>query len=86
MGNKPIIALTIKLNKILVFTALCFTILTCKNEVRPLELPVTNLVKPIEVPRVEFGFNFNDFDVVQDTVRNGDSFGQLLFNNNLSYA
>ena len=49
-------------------------------------LPVSSFVEPIEIPRIEFGFNLNDFNVVQDTVRNGDSFGQLLFNNNLSYS
>ncbi|MBT8395068.1 MAG: peptidoglycan DD-metalloendopeptidase family protein [Bacteroidia bacterium] len=62
----------------------CFA--ACKKEITPLELPVSSFIEPIEIPRVEFGFTFNDFDVVQDTIRKGDSFGQLLFNNNLSYS
>ncbi len=32
---------------------------------------------------VEFGFKFNDFDVVQDTIKKGDTFGGILNNQNL---
>ncbi len=74
------------MKKILVILAVIIGFAACKKEITPLELPVSNFIEPIEIPRVEFGFNFNDFDVVQDTIRNGDSFGQLLFNNNLSYS
>ena len=36
-------------------------------------------------PRLEYGFNFNDFTVVADTVRNGDSFGELMIKNKVEY-
>ena len=58
----------------------------CKKDINPNILPVSSFVDPIEIPRIEFGFNLNDFNVVQDTIRSGDSFGQLLFNNRLSYS
>lgn len=32
---------------------------------------------------VEFGFKFNDFDVVQDTIKKGDTFGSILENQNI---
>ncbi len=74
------------MRKKIAFLVILLSFIACKKEITPLELPITNFVEPIEIPHVEFGFNFNDFDVVQDTVRNGDSFGQLLFKNNLSYS
>ena len=87
MGEESLILLTKKkLKKTLALLAVIISFAACKKEITPLELPVSSFVEPIEIPRVEFGFNFSDFDVVQDTIKNGDSFGQLLFNNNLSYS
>ena len=87
MGEESLILLTKKkLKKTLALLAVIVAFAACKKEITPLELPVNSFVEPIEIPRVEFGFNFSDFDVVQDTIKNGDSFGQLLFNNNLSYS
>ncbi len=74
------------MKKTLAILAVIISFAACKKEITPLELPVSSFIDPIEIPRVEFGFNFNDFDVVQDTIRKGDSFGQLLFNNNLGYS
>lgn len=45
-----------------------------------------NLSKKIIYPVNEkFGYNFNNFNVVYDTVKNGDSFGKILEKNNLFY-
>ena len=41
---------------------------------------------PIEEPVTKrFGFNFDDFNVVQDTVKSGDSFGKLMLQNKVDY-
>ncbi|WP_298923970.1 peptidoglycan DD-metalloendopeptidase family protein [uncultured Allomuricauda sp.] len=41
---------------------------------------------PIEKPIVkQFGFNFEEFKVVQDTIRYGDSFGELMLKNKVDY-
>ena len=32
-----------------------------------------------KLPELHYGFNLDEFNVVRDTVRNGDSFGQLFF-------
>lgn len=40
-------------------------------------------VKKPEPVIVEFGFKFNDFDVVQDTVVSGDTFGSILEEQNI---
>ena len=79
MGEKRIKPLTKQLKRTIAILAILLSFTACKKDVNPNVLPVSSFVDPIEIPRIEFGFNLNDFSVVQDTVRNGDSFGQLLF-------
>lgn len=43
-------------------------------------------IEVVKKPHIEFGYNFDDYKVVQDTIRNGDSFGQILERNKLGYA
>lgn len=74
------------MKKFLAILAIFLSLFACKRDINPATIPVSSFVDPIEIPRIEFGFNLNDFDVVQDTIRNGDSFGELMFNNNLSYS
>lgn len=84
MGERLII--TKKLKHFIAILTILLSFTACKKDINPNILPVSSFVDPIEIPRIEFGFNLNDFDVIQDTIRNGDSFGQLLFNNNLGYS
>ena len=43
-------------------------------------------VEPLEKPAVtRFGFNLEEFNVIQDTVRWGDSFGELMLKNKVEY-
>lgn len=43
-------------------------------------------ISPIEDPVVtRFGFNFEDFNVHQDTIRYGDSFGELMLDHKVEY-
>tara|TARA_R110002012_G_scaffold55674_3_gene142131 strand:+ start:2608 stop:3840 length:1233 start_codon:yes stop_codon:yes gene_type:complete len=51
----------------------------------------TKDVKPVVKEKVDpiikrFGYTFNDYNVVNDTVQQGDSFGQILFDNGIDYA
>ena len=39
----------------------------------------------VEKPIIKFGFNMADFTVQQDTVRYGDSFGELMLQNKVEY-
>ena len=59
----------------------CFA---CKKTEEKIETPV---VKPQVkyVPKIEFGFNLDEYQVVSDTIKSGDSFGKLLANNHISY-
>ena len=36
-------------------------------------------------PKIEFGFNMKNYKVSRDTIRSGDSFGEILINKKLSY-
>ena len=69
--------------KCLIIFAIVFGLNSCKEE-KPLiveeELAV---VVPEDI--YEFGFNLNDFYVKRDTVRAGDSFGEIMQRNNIGY-
>ncbi|RDY59619.1 peptidoglycan DD-metalloendopeptidase family protein [Flagellimonas nanhaiensis] len=57
---------------------------SCKQD----KVLVEDLVQaePIEKPIVtHFGFNLDEFKVVHDTVRRGDSFGELMLKNKVDY-
>ncbi|MCX2680558.1 peptidoglycan DD-metalloendopeptidase family protein [Galbibacter sp. EGI 63066] len=60
-------------------------VVSCKEPKEEKE-PVAALpekIEPVEVK--EFGYNLNDYLVVRDTVKAGDSFGEILQRNNLNY-
>ncbi len=57
---------------------------SCKEakKVEPIEVAQI----PVEVPKKKtYGFYLEDFKVVHDTVRNGDSFGKLMLQNHVDY-
>ncbi|MFD0963711.1 M23 family metallopeptidase [Pseudofulvibacter geojedonensis] len=51
-----------------------------KKEVLSIEIP--EKVKP----KIEFGFNLDNYIVDSDTVRSGDSFGKILFESHIGYG
>lgn len=42
-------------------------------------------VEAAKEPRVAYGFNLDEFRVVADTIRSGDSFGELMMENKVAY-
>ncbi|RTE54552.1 M23 family peptidase [Arenibacter aquaticus] len=60
-------------------------IVACKDE-KPNKdelAEVVTIEKPVVVK--QFGFNLDDFEVLRDTVKNGDSFGELMLKNRVDY-
>ena len=57
--------------------------MACKEDSKPQEKEEIAVVEPQEI--YEFGFKLNDFVVKRDTVRSGDSFGEILERNRLGY-
>ena len=62
---------------------LAFT--ACSDEVRQAE--IAEVIKEEPVPEVkEFGFPLNEYVVVRDTVRSGDSFGNILIDHGVDHG
>ncbi|GLU43433.1 peptidoglycan DD-metalloendopeptidase family protein [Allomuricauda sp. NBRC 101325] len=63
---------------------LMVVLVSCKETKEPLEevATVETIVKP---PVLHYGFNLEDYTVVHDTVRSGDSFGELMLKNKVDY-
>jgi murein DD-endopeptidase MepM/ murein hydrolase activator NlpD len=57
---------------------------SCKKDKK--EEVIKEIKEPIIVPKHEFGFNLNNFSVLSDTIRSGDSFGKLLFENHIGFG
>ncbi len=63
---------------------LALTVLASCKEERPVIEEVVQI--EVEKPVIEhFGFNLDEFKVVNDTIRYGDSFGELMLKNNVDY-
>ncbi|MET1258725.1 peptidoglycan DD-metalloendopeptidase family protein [Flagellimonas sp. DF-77] len=59
-------------------------IISCKEEKKTTEEVIAQI--PIATPSPKkYGFNLDDFLVVNDTIKNGDSFGQLMLANKVDY-
>jgi murein DD-endopeptidase MepM/ murein hydrolase activator NlpD len=58
---------------------------SCKNENSQITDETLAIVDPVIEDIYEFGFNLNDFYVKRDTVRAGDSFGEIMQRNKIGY-
>ena len=74
-----------KLFRIVLIALLSLQLLSCKDDVNTETLPVANLTADIE-DNFEFGYNLNNFTVVRDTIKRGDTFGVILERNNLGFS
>ncbi|HSD09204.1 M23 family metallopeptidase [Flavobacterium sp.] len=66
------------MKKIFIIVAVLFSMLSCTKEKEIVE----NHVIP-KSKKSDFGFKFSDFNVVQDSVKSGDTFGSILQNQNI---
>lgn len=57
---------------------------SCKQAKEPVE-EVAKAEVIEKLPELHYGFNLDEFNVVHDTVRNGDSFGELMLKNKVDY-
>ncbi|RAR49859.1 M23 family metallopeptidase [Flavobacterium lacus] len=69
-----------KFNKLLPIL-FALSLLSCEKKVD--KVTIEEDVKPKVPIIVEFGFTLNDYLVVQDTIKSGDTFGKLLENHNI---
>lgn len=67
------------MKKVFVIVILLFSIISCNKTEEKVE---TKISMP-KTKKVEFGFNYADFNVVQDTIKQGDSFGSIIQGQNI---
>ena len=67
------------MKKAVVILIVLFSIFSCKNEEEKVEAKIT---KPA-TKKIEFGFNYADFNIVNDTISKGDSFGSIMQSQNI---
>ncbi|MEC3906496.1 peptidoglycan DD-metalloendopeptidase family protein [Tamlana sp. 2201CG12-4] len=58
----------------------------CKDDAKE-DILAEEIIAVVEEPKdiIEFGFNLNDFVVKRDTIKKGDSFGEILERNKVGY-
>lgn len=67
------------MKKAFVIIIVLFSIFSCNKTDEKVE---TKIIKP-KTKKVEFGFNYADFNVVNDTISKGDSFGSIIQSQNI---
>jgi murein DD-endopeptidase MepM/ murein hydrolase activator NlpD len=67
------------LKKVFVIIILLVSIFSCNKTDEKIEAKIT---KP-KIKKVEFGFNYSDFNVLHDTIKKGDSFGSIIQSQNI---
>ncbi len=59
-------------------------IVSCKKEQKEETKEIVQI--PVAIPIIKtYGFNLDEFTVIHDTIKNGDSFGQLMLENHVDY-
>ncbi|GGG38528.1 peptidoglycan DD-metalloendopeptidase family protein [Bizionia arctica] len=65
--------------------AIILSLNSCKEDNSQVVEDDFAIVEPVILDVLEFGFNLNDYVVKRDTVRAGDSFGEIMQRNNVGY-
>ncbi len=69
--------------KNLFLLSLVISLLSCKGEISEEK----NIEEKIIAPRViqKFGYTLNNYKVVEDTIKKGENFGEILYRNHIEY-
>ncbi|WP_163409945.1 M23 family metallopeptidase [Flavobacterium ajazii] len=67
------------MKRVFVIIIILFSIVSCNKTEEKVEIKIS---KP-KTKKVEFGFNYADFNVIHDTVQKGDSFGSIVQSQNI---
>ncbi|TDE31669.1 M23 family peptidase [Flavobacterium ranwuense] len=67
------------MKQILLAIIVLFSLISCNKSDEIIE---KEIIKPA-VKKIEFGFKYSDFNVIQDTIKKGDTFGTLLEEQNI---
>ena len=71
------------MKKVLIILIVLTSILSCnESNDKPEAKTKVKTVKPI-AENSDFGFNYSEFNVVQDTIKRGDNFGTIISKQNI---
>ena len=71
-------------NRYLILVLLAICIFGCKDGEKSIDKEIVEVIEePEEI--IEFGFNVEDYVIKRDTIRKGDSFGEILERNHVGY-
>ncbi|MCF6307332.1 MAG: peptidoglycan DD-metalloendopeptidase family protein [Flavobacteriaceae bacterium] len=63
------------MKKLVLIIPAIFLIFSCEKEVKEIEvMPIIEVVKA----NFEYGYDLNEFEIIRDTIRSGDTFGAIL--------
>jgi murein DD-endopeptidase MepM/ murein hydrolase activator NlpD len=68
------------LKKIVIILALVLAFSSCKKEIKK---TVVKIEEPI--PEIRYGYKIDDYNVIQDTIKSGESFGAILDRHHVNY-
>ncbi|WP_298531392.1 peptidoglycan DD-metalloendopeptidase family protein [uncultured Algibacter sp.] len=72
-------------NKYIILVLIALVLWACKEDPKEEIVEEEAVVEAPVKEVVEFGFNLDDFVVKRDTIKSGDSFGEILERNNVGY-
>lgn len=64
------------LNRIFLTILVVATLFSCNNKTKQIE--TAEIIETPKPSNIHFGFDFDEFSVVYDTIKNGDTFGHIL--------
>ena len=75
------------IKRFILFSILISLTFSCKEE-KPEAVPVVDEVEEIEAPKIieEFGYVLNDYLVIRDTIKNGETFGEILDRHHIGHT
>ena len=74
------------LNKYVAIVFIAVSIWACKDDNSAEKVEEKELAEIVEEEKIlEFGFNLNDYEVKRDTIRKGDTFGEIMGRHNIGY-
>jgi hypothetical protein len=75
-----------QLKRLVAIAVIAVSFYACKEDYPEEKVLKQELAERVEKEKIlEFGFNLNDYIVKRDTIKNGDSFGEILERNKLGY-
>ncbi|MBO3117936.1 peptidoglycan DD-metalloendopeptidase family protein [Winogradskyella sp. DF17] len=75
-----------QLKRLIALTVIAASFFGCKNnQKQDVSVEKKKLAEVVKKDNIEFGFNLNNYVVKRDTIKKGDSFGEILERNKIGY-